>query len=74
MVDPNKNYTLYEIAKEELIPGVTNIVKASNLVRTDKATRNLLDAEVLFDSNGKILQYQVLGQKIIEYNKQVHES
>lgn len=69
MIDPNKKYTLYEIAKDELIPGVTTTVKASNLVRTDKATRNLLDAEVIFTDDGKVLQYRISGQKLIEYNQ-----
>lgn len=69
MIDPNKKYTLYEIAKDELIPGVTTTVKASNLVRTDKATRNLLDAEVIFTDDGKVLQYRIPGQKLIEYNQ-----
>ena len=67
MVDPNKHYTLYEIVREKLIPGVTTIVQASNIVKTDKMTNNWLDASVIHDGNGKILMYQIRGEKIMNY-------
>lgn len=65
-IDPKKFYTLGEIVREGLIPGVTNVPAASNLVKTDKMTRKILNGTIV--TRGlKGMQYKIKGENIIKF-------
>lgn len=65
-IDGSKIYSLSEIVREGLIPGIDNIVKASRLVKADKKTNKVLNASrVPRGENG--VQYKVKGENIIKY-------
>lgn len=65
-IDSKKFYTLGEIVREELIPGVDTIPKASALVKNDAFTNKILNGtQVARGANG--IQYRVMGKNIINY-------
>lgn len=66
MINPTKFYTLGEIVREGLIPGVKNIRQAKDVVLTDAVTNKRLGAmRVPYGDNG--VQYQIRGANLIEY-------
>ena len=65
-IDPRKFYTLYEIVKEGLIPGIDSTPKAARLMQSDAFTNNVLKAQrVQRGSFG--MQYRVKGSNIINF-------
>lgn len=65
-IDHKKFYTLGEIVREGLIPGIDTIPKASRLVRTDEFSIKILNAvRTPRGLNG--VQYQVRGENIIKF-------
>jgi len=66
IIDPTRFYSLGEIVREELIPGIDTVVKASRLVQTDKMRKGPLRATMVArGANG--VQYKVRGENIINY-------
>lgn len=65
-INPRKFYSLGEIVRGRMIPGVTTIPIASRLVRSDGLRNKILNAITLKRGvNG--IQYQVKGSNIIKY-------
>ena len=64
-IDGKKFYSLGEIVRLGLIPGVDTIVKASRLVKTDAMTSKILRAKIV--PLGNVIQYKVKGENIINY-------
>lgn len=66
VIDASKFYTLGEIVREGLIPGIDTVIKASSLIKTDAFTVKVLNGSLV--SRGKNgVQYQVKGSNIIKY-------
>lgn len=65
-IKPKHFYSLGEIVREGLIPGIDTIPKASNLVKTDLLTNKILEA-VRIARGAKGVQYQVRGSNIIKF-------
>lgn len=66
-IDSRKHYSLGEIVRGELIPGVNTIAKASRLVNG----LNVLKGQVV-QVGSRGVQYKVLGSNILAYVKQNH--
>jgi hypothetical protein len=65
-IDPKRFYSLGEIVREGIIPGVDTIPKASRLIHTDALTNKVLRAQRL--PRGEFgVQYKVRGSNIISY-------
>lgn len=65
-INPKKFYTLYEIVKDELIPGATIYNRLKNIVLNDYVVKGPLQAVKLPRGlNGS--QYNILGINIIKY-------
>lgn len=65
-IDSARFYSLGEIVREGLIPGIDTIPKASRLVQTDKFRSKILKATMVArGANG--VQYKVRGENIIKY-------
>jgi hypothetical protein len=71
MIDSKKFYTLGEIVREKLLPNVDTVIKASNLVKTDKMRNKILNAKVV--PRGGNIMYKVKGENIIKYLAQKDE-
>lgn len=66
MIDPTKHYSLGEIVRDGLVPGVKNLRQAKDMVLTDAVTNRYLNASrVPYGDKG--VQYKVLGENIIKY-------
>lgn len=66
MIEPTKHYTLGEIVRDGLIPGVKNIRQAKDVVLTDAVTNKYLNAaRVPYGDKG--VQYQIRGVNLITY-------
>lgn len=65
-IDPKKFYTLGEIVREGLIPGVTSIPIASRLIATDLKTNKVLRG-VRVPRGFAGVQYKVRGSNIIKF-------
>lgn len=72
MIDENKLYSLGEIVREKLIPGIDTIPKASRLVNSP-ITRDVLQTQAV-QRGARGIQYQVKGQFIKEYLQNVKAS
>lgn len=72
VIDPERFYTLGEIVREDLIPGVDTIPKASRLVQTDKMRRGPLRATMVARGENGVM-YKVLGKNIIIFLAQKDE-
>ena len=71
-IDAKKFYTLGEIVREKLIPGVTNTMIASRLIQTDLKRNKVLNGARV--SRGLFgVQYKVQGKNIIKYLVQLDE-
>jgi hypothetical protein len=64
-IDEKKGYSLGEIVRYELIPGVDSIAKASRLVKNPIAGKVLKPKVVTRGSRG--VQYRVTGANIEKY-------
>lgn len=64
-IDPTKFYSLGEIVRDGLIPGIDTIPKASRLVITDKVRNKILRGVVV--PRGRNVMYKVKGENIIIY-------
>ena len=65
VIDPKRFYSLGEIVREDIIPGIDNIAKASRLVKNDMQFNKMLKAQMVF--TGRAVSYKVLGSNIISY-------
>lgn len=65
-IDPKRFYTLGEIVREGIIPGIDTVPKASRLVRNDLLFNKILQAKIVV-TTGKHTSYKVKGSNIIEY-------
>ena len=65
-IDENKLYSLGEIVREKLIPGIDTIPKASRLVN-GPMTGKLLKAKAV-QRGARGIQYKVRGINIINFN------
>ena len=61
-IDPQKYYSLGEIVREELLPDVDGIAKATRRVHSG-------DLKAIIVRNGKGMRYKVLGSEIIRLRK-----
>jgi len=69
-IKPEQFYSLGEIVREHLIPGVETIAQASRLVQRDAIGPKILRARQLpRGTNG--VQYKVKGANIITYLKKI---
>ncbi len=66
VINPDRYYTCWEIAKLGLIPNIKTPRQALDLAKTDKVTNNYLDA-VRVPRGEKGWQYQIRGSGIITY-------
>lgn len=65
-IDPKRFYTLHEIVRDGLIPGIDTIRKASKLMQTDAVTNRTLGARrVTYGEKGT--KYRVKGSNIIQF-------
>lgn len=71
-IDPKRFYTLGEIVREEIIPGIDTIPKASRMAQTDAMTRKILQATVV-PRGARGVQYKILGRNIISYLVQIED-
>lgn len=70
-IDPKRFYSLGEIVREQLIPSVDSIAKASRLVRNDLLFNKVLRAQVVATGD-RILGYKIRGSNIINFLTQYH--
>ncbi len=67
-IESNQKYTLYEIVKYALIPGIDTMPKAARLIHTDLKKKKILNAVRM--TRGEFgIQYKVLGSNITKYLK-----
>lgn len=64
-IDPKHFYSLGEIVREGIIPGIDTVQKASNLVRNDLLFNKILRAQIL--QTGRSIQYKIRGSNIISF-------
>jgi len=64
-IDGKRFYTLGEIVREGLIPGVDSIAKMSRVVAADRLFNNILRSQ--FAPVGKMERYQIRGSNIIRF-------
>lgn len=65
-IDANKFYTLYEIVKDGLVPGVLTYSAVKSIIVNDKLFNGPLQAKpVVRGTRG--MQYKVKGSNIIKY-------
>lgn len=65
-IDPKRFYTLGEIVREGIIPGIDSIPKAARLMRNDLIFRKILNAQIVA-SPMQAISYKVKGSNIINY-------
>lgn len=66
MINSKKFYTLGEIVRDKLIPGIKTIPMATRLIHSDAVTNKILKgARVARGAFG--VQYKVRGENIIKY-------
>lgn len=71
-IDPKRFYSLGEIVRQGLIPGVDNIPTASRLVNNDLLFNKVLQAKRVLSVNGHV-QYKIKGSNIINYLVQTEQ-
>lgn len=71
-IDPKRFYTLGEIVREGLIPGMDTIPKMSRLVYSDLRTNKILNAMIV--PRGRNVSYQIRGSNIINYLTQTDDN
>ncbi len=64
-IDPKHFYSLGEIVREGLIPGVNSVAKMSRIVVNDSRFNKVLRAQ--FDPVGRMERYKIRGSNIILY-------
>ena len=69
-IDPKRFYTLGEIVREGIIPGMDTIPKMSRLVRSDLLFNKVLGAQIV-PRGERGVQYKVRGSNIIKYLTQI---
>ena len=65
-IDSKRFYTLGEIVREGMIPGIDSVPKASRLVRNDQLFTKILQAQMV-TTEGRHISYKVKGSNIIKY-------
>lgn len=65
-IDPRRFYSLGEIVREGLIPGIDTVHKAARLARNDLLFNKVLKAQMVATSGGHV-SYKVRGSNIINY-------
>ena len=79
-IDPKKYYTLYEIALQNLLNlsgknFSTRKGQSRYTILMDRVKGNILDASTTADLRiGGQVKYAVLGQNIINFNKQIRDN
>lgn len=66
VIDSKRFYTLGEIVREKLIPGMDSIPKIARLIHTDTYTTKILNGFIV-KRGARGIQYKVKGSNIIKY-------
>ena len=64
-IDPNRNYSLVDIANEGIFPWGSNIATVRKWIEKDRNSENKLKAVIVGEDRGK--KYHIKGENIIKF-------